>query len=303
MRHEGDCMLRKAIVFSLLTAFISGISVFANGIFVTKADPILFAFVRNILVAVFLTGLLLGSHSFSKLKSLTRKEWGKLMAIGVIGGGIPFALFFSGLAQIGAVNGTIIHKSMFLWVALLAIPFLGETVGWMTILGYGMVFIGTFVIGGTFSIVPSVGTFMVLGATVLWATEQIVAKRILKTVSPTIVAWGRMIFGLPFLFGACVVSGSVKTLTPAFFQTASMALVASSVLLTAYMVTWFHALKRAPATLVSSILVLAPIITIALQAVIFHKTVQSIQFGSLALAVVGVSFVAIPFVKRHMVRT
>jgi drug/metabolite transporter (DMT)-like permease len=292
-------MMRKAISFSLLTAFVSGVSVFANGVFVTKIDPVAFAFIRNACVAVLLTGIVLYSGQAKQLKKLSRSQWLKLIAIGAIGGGIPFALFFSGLAQIGAVNGTIIHKSMFLWVALLAVPILGETMSWLTVVGYGILFGATFALGGKFSFVPSIGSAMVLGATLLWAIEQIVAKRILSSVSPTFVSWARMVFGLPFLFGWLAFSGSLKFLTLSTLHMSLVPVAVSSVLLGAYMLTWYQALKRAPATLVSSVLVLAPLVTIALQSGFFHKPIQLGQIQSLIVAAIGVFFVALPILKRQ----
>jgi len=49
-----------------------------------------------------------------------------LLLIGLVGGSIPFYLYFEGLSKISAINGAIIHKSLVIWVALLAIPFLKE---------------------------------------------------------------------------------------------------------------------------------------------------------------------------------
>ena len=50
--------------------------------------------------------------------------------IGVIGGSVPFILFFNGLAMASAPSAAFIHKTLFVWVVLLAVPFLGERLGW-----------------------------------------------------------------------------------------------------------------------------------------------------------------------------
>ena len=118
--------MKKGIYLALFTAVISGFSVFANSIFVATTDPLIFALVRNALVAIMITMILWQTNRLRSLPSLTKKQWLQLVGIGAIGGGIPFALFFSGLSMIGPTNGNILHKTLFLWVALLALPILKE---------------------------------------------------------------------------------------------------------------------------------------------------------------------------------
>ena len=118
--------MRKGIYLVLLTTVISGFSIFANKIFVSQTNPLVFTTVRNIVVGAILTGVLVKLNLLRELKSLKIKDWLKLSFIGIFGGGVAFALFFSGLSQIGAVPGNLIHKTLYLWVALLAVPFLHE---------------------------------------------------------------------------------------------------------------------------------------------------------------------------------
>jgi len=280
--------MKKGIQLSFLTACVSGISVFANSVFVSKADPVAFAFVRNLVVALMLTVGLFLFKKHREITKLSKKSLIKLLAIGVVGGGIPFALFFLGLSKIGAVNGTLIHKSMFLWVAVLAVPFLSEALSWITIVGYGLMFAALFLIGNTFKFVPSMGTYMVLAATILWAIEQIIAKRTLTNVSPFVVSWARMVFGLPFLLAMCALFGRSNALImPSTWVL--MPLVASASLLAVYMITWYGALAKAPATIVSSVLVLAPAVTMLIQMAITRKPVSPSQVWPLGIIGVGVA--------------
>lgn len=254
-------MVKKGLLLSVVTACISGIAVFANSVFVTGVDPLIFAIIRNSVVVLMLTMVLWGRKS--DLSILHRQDWLRLVVIGVIGGGIPFAMFFSGLSMIGAVNGNILHKTLFLWVALLAIPFLRERITKFQLVGYVLVFLSLFVFGGTFRFVHATGSYLVLGATLLWAVENVVAKKTLQHIPFDIVAWGRMFFGLPVLFFSALVMGKANLLVfPTFFVSAPV--IVSSVLLVAYVLTWYKALSQAPATLVSSVLVVAPLITAAL---------------------------------------
>src|SRR3972149_7251862 len=100
----------KGIILVLGTAFVSGFAIFVNKLGVKEFDPYLFAFFRNLLVSLFLVGLILGLKEFKNLKKLAKKDWLVLVAIGLIGGSIPFLLFFKGLSLTTAANSAFIHK-------------------------------------------------------------------------------------------------------------------------------------------------------------------------------------------------
>jgi len=278
--------MKKGILLSLFTAGISGVSIFANAVFVSKTDPLIFAIIRNAAVAICLTVILGATGHGKRLAALSKKEWGALLAIGAVGGGIPFALFFTGLAQIGAVNGNILQKTLFLWVALIAVPVLKERISKVQLIGYVTLFIGMFFFGGTFTIVPKAGTWLVMGATILWAFEQVIAKVTLNTVPSTIVAWGRMVFGLPFLVAAVFIFGKLGLLMSATSYVFAP-VVASSILLTIYVMTWYSALSTAPATLVSSVLVFAPVVTAAMSLIVLKKPILGQQVVMVALLIAG----------------
>lgn len=283
--------MKKGVYLAIAAAIISGVSIFVNAFFISKTDPFIFTIVRNAAVAVLLTGILLAGGFAQKLRLLSKKDWGKLMLIGAVGGGIPFALFFTGLSTIGAFNGNMIQKSLFLWVALLAVPLLKERISKVQLVGYVVLFIGMFVLGGTIRVVPSVGMWLILASTILWAIENIIAKVTLQTVPPIVVSWGRMMFGLPFLFAAAAVMGRLPLLlSPAAYT--PMPIVVSSILLTVYVTTWYSALALAPATLVSSILVFAPVVTALLGSVILKKVIIGQQLTSLFLLTAGTVLVS-----------
>jgi drug/metabolite transporter (DMT)-like permease len=262
--------MKKGVVLSVLTAVVSGCSIFANSIFVSKTDPLIFSLVRNAIVALVLTGIVLAVGHWRQLSSLSKRQWSLLVIIGIIGGGIPFALFFTGLSEVGALNGNLIQKTLFLWVAILAVPILHERISKIQLVGYGVLFIGMFVLGGTGSVVNKTGTWLILVATILWAVENVVAKIALRSIPSTIVSWGRMVFGLPCLLIAASVVGKIGLLSQAASYNPT-ALVVSSMFLVVYVTLWYSALAKAPATLVSSVLVFAPVVTAMLTGVILHK--------------------------------
>ena len=85
----------RATFLAILTAVISGVSVFVSkiGVSVLK-DPILYTTLKNGIVAVFLIGLILVLKRWPEIKALSKAQWIKLFAISIIGGSLPFALFF-----------------------------------------------------------------------------------------------------------------------------------------------------------------------------------------------------------------
>lgn len=251
----------KGIYLALLTTVVSGFSIFYNKIAVSNIDPLIFTTVKNGLAAIFLTSILIIRKSPIKASlQLKNKDWLKLFIIGLIGGSIPFALFFIGLSHIPAINANLIQKTLFLWVAILAIPLLGEKLTAPQMLGFLLIFISNFFIGGFKNFTASIYEIMIMMATVLWAIENIIAKKTLKDLSPSIVAWGRMFFGVIILMFIVFFQGKTHRIFQLSLAQISVGVI-SSLLLTAYVLSWYSALSKAPAILVTVILTLATIVT------------------------------------------
>ena len=82
------------------TTVISGISIFVNGLVVKEfSDPVALTGARNALVGLALLGVLLATGGATEIRGLRPRQSAGLLALAVIGGSIPFILFFSGLAQ------------------------------------------------------------------------------------------------------------------------------------------------------------------------------------------------------------
>lgn len=288
--------LTTATGLALGTALISGVSNFVAKISVTVVkDPIVFTTLKNVIVAVFLMGLVLAIRKWRELKTLSKKQWLMLIIIGIVGGSVPFALYFTGLKQTSAINAALIHKSMFIWIFLLAAPILKERMTKWQWLGIGLVVAANVVIGGFKGFKFNAGELMILGATLLWAVENIIAKIALKGISSTTVAASRMVLGSIVLIDFL----ALRSQTPAAVHLTAVQwqwTLLSSALLIGYVLTWYAALKRAPATYVAVLLVPATMVTNILSAVfITHKFPQD-QFLNALLLTVG-AFLLIRFAK------
>jgi drug/metabolite transporter (DMT)-like permease len=289
--------LHYATMLALGTAFISGTNTFLAKVAVKAInDPVLFTTLKNTIVALFLLGVLVGLKKWPEIKALTKRQWLKLVAIGAIGGSIPFALFFAGLSKTSAINAALIHKTLFLWVLLFAIPVLKEKVARWQWLGIGAIFGANLFIGGLTGFEYNTGELMILGATILWAVENVIAKITLKDLSSITVASARMVFGSVLLLVLVLWQGNIGLLSSLNAVQWSWAIL-TSVLLFGYVITWYTALKYAPATYVATLLVPAVLVTNILSAMFITHTMTSGQLASSLLYIFGLTIV-IAFAKR-----
>jgi drug/metabolite transporter (DMT)-like permease len=267
--------VRWGLILAVATAVISGISIFVNGFAVKQLpDPAVFTTLKNGLAGGLLIAIAVATVRPTQLRAMDRRSWGWLIAIGIVGGSVPFVLFFTGLAQASAPSAAFIHKTLFIWVALLAVPFLGERLGLAQLGALAVLLVGQLLVLTPSGVEWGTGETLIAMATLLWAVEAIIAKRVLRTAPSPVVAAGRLGIGLVVLGGYLVASdkvGGIGALTAQQWGWVGL----TAVLLTGYVATWFAALQRAPASLVTAVLVLGAPVT---------ATLQLIQTGGLPAA-------------------
>src|SRR3989338_1039207 len=279
--------MKKGIYLSLITAVVSGFSIFASKIFVAKLDPLVFTTLKNLFVAVILSFMILNKRHIDSLMKLNRKDVLRLILIGIIGGGIPFALFFTGLSMTSAATGAIIHKTLFIWVAILAYFFLKEKFGFLQIIGYVLIIASAIFIAKINKFSLGTGELMMLGATILWAVENVIAKGTLKNVSSELMGWARMTVGSVVLFAIVLFQGKSIAIT-GLSQAQLASVLIGGILLTAYVLTWYKALSYAPASLVTVILTLSTLITSSLSAMFITHNFPAVEIMSNVMLAIGV---------------
>jgi drug/metabolite transporter (DMT)-like permease len=288
---------KYATILALGTALISGTANFLAKVAVTAVkDPIVFTTMKNVIVAVFLIGLMFLAKKWPEIAALNKSQLFKLIAIGVIGGSVPFALFFTGLSQTSALNAGLIHKTLFLWVAILAIPLLKERMTRLQWLGIASIFAANLVIGGFSGFKYNIGELMIFAATIFWAVENIIAKVALRNISSLTVAGARMTLGSLILAVLVVSRGGGGAILNLGAEQWGWTIL-TSILLLGYVLTWYTALKYAPATYVATLLVSATLVTNILSALFVTRTFSVQQLFSAILFVAGASLVII-FAKK-----
>jgi len=278
------------MTLALTTAVVSGVSIYLNK-FAVKAvsDVVVFTTLKNTLVGLALIAYLVYTRRQGDFKVSRNSAW-PLLGLALIGGSVPFLLFFKGLAVASAPSAALIHKSLFLWVALLAVPLLGEQLGVWTVAGLGVLAAGQLLTGWPKAWGWGQGETLILLATVLWAGETILVKRLLPTLSTMLAAAARMAGGAVVMWSYLLATGNAGG---ALSLTANQWLwvVLTSILLLAYVTTWYAALKRAPATAVTSALTVGAVITAGLTLALEGKGLNGGQALGLGLMVVGAMLV------------
>ena len=286
---------RQGIALALVAALVSGASIYVNKFGVAHiSDPFVYTTVKNSVVVIgelSAAGLL---ASWKELRGMTATRWLAWIGLGVIGGGVPFLLFFQGLSTASAASASLMQKTLFLWVALLAIPLLRERPGPWQVLGLAVLALGQFLLQPlTHWSGWGKGETLILIATLLWAIETILAKWVLGWMSPKTAALGRMGVGALVMWGFLALTGrATEALT--LNGTQWLWIGVTALFLLGYVWSWYSALKLAPAMLVTSLLTLGAIVTILLTALVNGQMATSPQIAAFALLALGVVLLLLP---------
>lgn len=279
-------MNKWGYLFVLLTALVSGVSIFLNKFAVKGINPYVFAFSKNVLVVLFLFSLLILFREIKSFKALNRLQWFKLVLIGFFGGSIPFLLFFKGLSMSASSTASLLHKSMFFLVALLAVLFLKERLNKGFAVAALLLFAGNFLLLETKTFSFGIPEFLILVAVVFWSIETIISKNALKDVPSKVVAFGRMFFGSLFILVFLAATGNLSGIV--LLSVPQLGWIAfTSALLLFYVMTWYAGLQRIPASIASCILVLGSAITTVLSFA-YSGSFSLVELAGAALIVSGV---------------
>jgi len=279
----------KALFLIIATAIISGLANFFNkfGMQAVGKNSFQYTTLKNIIVALILSLIILSPKVLSKLKKLDGRNWFMLILIGLIGGSVPFLMYFQGLSLTSAASASFIHKSMFIWVVILAWPILKERVSWLQVAALGILFFGNIIFDGFKNFTWGTAQNLILTATIIWSIESIIAKITLRQVDAMVLAWGRMFFGSIFLLLFLVFSHNTNSLFN-LNGTQMSWLVLVSLFLSGYVLTWYMALKMLPANVTASFLVLASPLTAMMNSVFVSHSFASVNLWGVVTILFGI---------------
>ncbi len=288
------------VFLAIGTAIISGFSIFANKWLSFSFDPMIFTAIRALIIGAIFLLLSLKINKWS-FKRFAKVPWIYLLIIGIIGGGLAFWLFFSGLKLTTAGRAAFIHKTLPLFVTLLAFTFLKEKISskqWIALLVmlFGLFFISYSQINPSeWWSNPGLGDILVLSATFLWGIENVISKKaMINGENNFIVSFSRMFFGAIFLFGLAILLGKIN-LFLSLTGVQWIKLVASTILLFGYVLTFYWSIKYISVSRAATLLLLAPIITFILGAIILKEPTPILQIIGSALILFGAYFLVQKF--------
>ena len=279
--------MQKGLMWLLSAAIISGISIYINKFAVSTVSPVAFTLMKNSAVALLFLALIFGVGGVKQLRLLKPKAWLQLALVGFIGGGIPFILFFKGLALTSAASASFIHKGLFVFVILFTWIFLRERPSpWLGVSGLALL-AGNFFLLNMGKVIFGFGDVLVLLAAVMWAGEFILSKKILADVPPRVLGFGRMFFGsLTILAYAFAFEGGIPA---AAFGLESIKWIAiTGVFLFAYVATWYNGLARESPSVAAVVLMLGSPVT-TLLSVASGSTITQLQWFGFGLMLAGVA--------------
>jgi len=290
---DAPARLRSGTVAASMTAVVSGLAVFINGFGVRAwsgiADATTYTTMKNAVAAAVLAAVaairLRSRRGGRATTSVGLRRSIGLLAVAVIGGSVPFVLFFEGFARAGSSQAAFIHKTLVVWVVILAVVFLRERIGWLHVAAVGLLLSGQAVmLGGAPTSAPGSGEMMMLAATLLWSVEVIVAKRMLTAVPALTLGVARMAGGAVLLLAYGLVRGGFGELG-ALGAVHWMWVGLTGLVLAGYVAGWYAALARAQAADVTAVLVGGALITGILDGGLRGLAVSPVGLGLVGLGV------------------
>ena len=266
---------KKGLSLALIAAVISGFSIFINKLAEGNwSNSSLYTTEKNIIAALLLTAVAFGAIKHQTLLKIKAHDWLKIILIGLIGGSIPFLLFFKGLSLTDASSAGFWNKTIFIWVAILAWPILKEKLSKIQMFAFGLIILGNLSLLWPFKLMLNEASILILLATVAWALEYILAKKFMSNIRVEILAWGRMFFGSIFLLLYLLVTNQASGLFKISAGQLPWLLIVGLILFI-YVTFWYGALKRLPAALTAAVMTIASPITTLLNNIYYGKTLPN----------------------------
>lgn len=251
---------------ALLAAAISGLSIYVSSFAVrVLPDATLYTTLKNAVTGLLLlVPLVVLARRRAELRSLSRRDAAWLAAIAVVGGSVPYVLFFTGLQMTTAATGSLLNHAQFLVVAGLAVPLLRERMTPAAWIGLALLGAGSLVGTDTRALRLNEGALLVLASTVMFGAGMVMARHLLARLSAELVMAAKMSAGAALLIAYAWSSGHLATLG-SLTTTQWAVAVGTGLILLAFTIATTYALRSAPAVSVAAIGMASPPITLALQ--------------------------------------
>lgn len=148
------------------------------------------AFVRNLIATFVLLPLILKTGGVATLR--TSRPWSQLARS--VSGVASVCCFYYAVQRLPVADVMVISQAVPFFVTALAVPFLGETVGWRRWTAVALGFTGVIVAMGPIDQLSAAAMLVVVG-TALWSVTFLLVRSLGATDSPEATTFYYMVFG------------------------------------------------------------------------------------------------------------
>lgn len=294
----------RGYLFALLSMVISGVAIYVNSVAVKGfPDSTLYTALKNAVAGLALVIAFVASRQRRvELRALGRKERVLLAVVAVIGGSVPYALYFRGLALSTPVTASVIDHAQFLIVALAALVFLGERLGAGVWVSLAVLFAGLSAGVAADAVRLDAGVPYLAVGTVLFAADFALMKYLLRRLPPFTVMVAKLGLGSALLLVFVAATGRivlVAGLSPAQWGY----VVLTGLVLLSFTAASLVGLRHASATAVTAIPAGAPLVTTLLVLVSHGGSLPPARVAGLLLVLLALVGLFVLGRRREMPAT
>ncbi len=279
---------------------VSGVAIFVNSLGVASVgDSTLYTALKNSVAgAALLVAFTLSPRDRAAMGSLAIRQWGLLFLVALVGGSLPYALYFRGLLLSTPVTASLVDHAQFVIVAVLAAVFLGERLGpaiWTALL----VLAAGLTLGlATNALRAGPGLVLLCAATALFAVDFVLMKHLLRSVPALTVMTFKMALGSAILLLFSLASGGLSRIAGLSALQWGF-IIATGLILLVFTATSVLGLRHASATAVTAISAGSPLVTTALVLVSRKAAIAPARWIGLAFVLLAVLAIVIMGPRRE----
>jgi drug/metabolite transporter (DMT)-like permease len=278
----------QGILFALLNMLGLGIVGLVDKIGATQTPSPFVYSVQSVffsLIFTFIFAIFFFKKSFiNKIKNVQIGNLKLILLVGILSSGLFILLRFFGLTQATGTFATLSQVFTTALTAILAGIFLKEELSKKFWVLFIIIIISIYFvsIGKLAWANIKMGDLFILGGSVFLAIGNVLSRAVVKSTSPVLVSVGRFLGGYIFLFivGA-IIFGHITD----FFYINSIAIL-SGFIWSVMIISFNFAIQRIGVTLTTTLLMIAPIITMILEYIFLHQFFTFIQIIAACITVV-----------------
>lgn len=272
----------RGVLFALASAGCFGlVNVAGRGL---DVHPVLAGALAYLVAGVALAPFLLSAR-------IQRRDRGRVLLIGVVGGALAPSLLFLGLRTTPAGDASLLLTLEMVFTALLAALFLGERTRGRPLLGLGVLFLASLLVAASEAGAPAPdgpdlpGMLLVAGAALAWGVDNTLSARLTGIYPPHHLVALKGLVG-----GACALAAAFLLDAPPRlgWADAGRVLFIGLVGVAASVILFYHALQRIGATRTSALfLPLSALAGVAGAALLLAEPLRASHAAALALVALG----------------